>query len=229
MADALMTGTLDNARGLLSCPIGFADLLKGLASKDRVSVERRITVLDAAAAPARAALWRRLACSLMTLAPLAKAIGKDAVQFYVADGRYRMQVFALEDLHDGHFAIYCPDVLAEALAAGLLNRMDGDVGGDADDMGDAAMLLVAASGELLQIDVLDKKSISPAPHFKDLTGWNRRALRVTLPPEPSPAQVDAAELLCAVAASHFVHAEPAASTAGMATIARTLVATTKGT
>jgi len=52
---------------------------------------------------------------------------------------------------------------------------------------------------------LDKTSLNPAAHFKDMTGWNRKALRIVLPPSPSPAQIEATELLCAIAAQHFVH------------------------
>ena len=53
-------------------------------------------------------------------------------------------------------------------------------------------------------------SLNPAAHFKDLTGWNRKALRITLPPSASPAQVEAAELLCAIAAQHFIRPTPPA-------------------
>ena len=131
-------------------------------------------------------MWRRLACTLTTLAPhAAKLVGKQTVQFYVADGKYRMQVFALEDLQDGHATVYCPDVLGEAEAAGLL-------AGEAAHAG-PHMRVVAASGEPLRVEPLTGESPDAAPHFKDLTGWNRTALRVTLPPDPSPEQVDAAE------------------------------------
>src|SRR5439155_689494 len=66
----------------------------------------------------------RLACTMMTLAPhAAKLVGRETLQVYVADGpKYRMQVFALEDLQDGNMTVYCPDVLDEAVKAGLLSR-----------------------------------------------------------------------------------------------------------
>ena len=65
----------------------------------------------------------------MTLAPFAaKLIGKQTLQLYIADGKYRMQVFALEDLQDGVFTIYCPDAVDEAMKLGLLReaRPEGD-------------------------------------------------------------------------------------------------------
>ena len=181
----------------------FADFLAKLASKDRVNAEKRVAVLEAGPDPRRAVLWRRLVCVLMTLAGhAAKFVGRQTVQFYVADGlRYRMQVFALEDLQDGYMTVYCPDALAEAMEAGVLAP------------GDAAahMYVIPSSGEPLRVEALDRDSLDPGAHFKDLTGWNRKALRVTLPPSPSDAQVEATELLCAIAAQHFVRPAPGAA------------------
>jgi hypothetical protein len=148
-------------------------------------------------------LWRRLVCVLMTLAGhAAKFVGKQTVQFYVADGlRYRMQVFALEDLQDGYTTVYCPDALAEATQAGVLAPGDPT----------SHMHVIPSSGEPLRVDSLDRDSLDPGAHFKDLTGWNRKALRITLPPSPSEAQVGATELLCAIAAQHFVRPAPGAA------------------
>ena len=188
--------TLDVARAALSHPLSFADFLAKLPPKDRATAERRVTALEAAPDHAPAHLWRRLACSLMTLAPFAaKLIGKQTLQVYVADGKFRMQVFALEDLQDGIFTVYCPDALEEAMQAGLLSKPQ---------FAEPDHYVIEPSKEKLLIKQLDNKSLNPGPHFKDLTGWNRKALRITLPPSPSPAQVEAAELLCALAAQHFV-------------------------
>lgn len=180
----------------------FGDFLAKLASKDRVNAEKRVAVLEASPDPRRAALWRRLVCVLMTLAGhAAKFVGRQTVQFYVADGlRYRMQVFALEDLQDGYMTVYCPDALAEALAAGLLAPADAE----------QHMYVIPSSGEPLRVESLDRDSVDPGAHFKDLTGWNRKALRITLPPSPSDAQVEATELLCAIAAQHFIRPAPGA-------------------
>jgi hypothetical protein len=174
----------------------FDDFLAKLPPKDRVSAERRVTALETESVPQRTDLWRRLACTLMTLSPhAAKLVGRQTVQFYIADGKYRMQVFALEDLQDGNMTVYCPDVLEEAVKAGLLKHQPG---------AEAPMYLVEGSQEPLRIDSLDGKSLNPAAHYKDLLGWSRKALRVTLPPNASAAQVDAAELLSAMGAQHFV-------------------------
>jgi hypothetical protein len=198
MPNTAATKLLMAARESLANPIGFSDFLEKLPQKDRANAERRISVLDTE--PDRSRLWQRLACSLMTLAPhAAKLVGKQTLQIYVADGKFRMQVFALEDLQDGNFTIYCPDVLDEAVKAGLLAhpaQVESDV------------YEIAASKEPLRIARLDKHSISPGAHFKDLVGWNRKALRVTVPASPSAAQIEAAELLCAIAAQGFDRATP---------------------
>jgi hypothetical protein len=101
--------------------------------------------------------------------------------------------------------VYCPDVLDEAVAAGLLA---------ATPHGREPHDYVTSSGGLpLRVERLDGKSRNPAPHIKDLTGWNRKALRITVPPNPSPEQVEAAELLCAIAARDFVPVQPPSTTA----------------
>ena len=200
MPDSAPKQLLAAARESLTRRLDFADFLARLPAKDKVNAERRVGVLEAGPDPSRASLWRRLVCTLASLAPhAAKLVGRQTVQFYVADGKYRMQVFALEDLQDENFTVYCPDVLEEAVRAGLLAHRP---------QGDAQLYVVQGSGEPLRIESLDRDSLNPAAHIKDLTGWNKKALRITLPPSASPAQVQAAEMLCAIAARHFVRAAP---------------------
>ena len=194
---------LAEAGELLQQRLDFGDVLAKLAPKDRLNAEKRVAALEASPSPGLAELWRRLACALMTLAPhAAKLVGKQTVQFYVADGKYRMQVFALEDLQDGNITVYCPDVLTAAMDAGLLV---GPAAGAA-----TGVYGIVGSSSALRIDALDRDSVNPAAHFKDMVGWNRTALRITLPPTASPEQVAAAELLCAIAAKQFAPAVPTA-------------------
>jgi hypothetical protein len=196
--------TLEAARASLAQPLTFAEFLAKLPPKDRAAAERRMTALEATPDQTHARLWQRLACSLMTLAPFAaKLVGKQTLQIYIADGKYRMQVFALEDLQDGKFTVYCPDVLEEAEQAGLLSR---------DAPATPHEYVIEPSKEILRVERLDKNSPNLAAHFKDMTGWNRKALRITLPPSPSSTQVETAELLCALGARHFVHKPPVAPT-----------------
>ena len=176
-------------------PLDFEGFLSKLAPKDRVNAERRATTLDTEGGPHRAALWRRLAASLMTLAPVAKLVGKQTVQFYIPDGKYRMQVFALEDLQDGNLTIYCPDRLAEAIDGGLVSR---------NEKSQPNVCTIKATKEPLSVEPLDSSAINPGDHVKDLVGWNRKALRITLASGSSNTQIEAAELLCAIASRHFV-------------------------
>jgi hypothetical protein len=186
---------VDEITALFQQRLSFAEFLAKLQPKDRSNAEKRVAVLEASAGPGLAEMWRRLACALMTLSPhAAKLVGKQTVQFYVADGRYRKQVFALEDLQDGNITVYCPDVLGEAIAAGLLVRPPSAPTG---------VYGIAASQDALRIDELDRDSVNPAVHFKDMVGWNRTALRITLPPTASAEQVAAAEMMCAIAARRF--------------------------
>lgn len=194
MTDSPAVRSLEEARLSLARPLDFEAFLAKLAPKDRINAQRRVEALEAQGDSLRVRLWKRLACALMTLAPhAAKLVGRQMIQFYVADGKYRMQVFALEDIQDGHFTIYCPDVLQEAIQAGLILSAE-----------EEPNVRRLGAGGLLLVESLDKDSLNSAPHFKDMVGWNRKALRIVLPPSPSPAQVEATELICGLAARHFI-------------------------
>ncbi|HEX8523728.1 MAG TPA: hypothetical protein VF669_15845 [Tepidisphaeraceae bacterium] len=191
---------LATARAALANRRSFEEFLGKLSPRDRAAAERRVAALEAQPDAAHAALWQRLTCTLMTLAPhAAKLVGKQTLQLYVADGKYRKQVFALEDLQDGKFTVYCPDVLDEAIRCGLLEQAPGQ----------SSHEYVTTSGKHpLRIEQLDSKSLNPAAHYKDLTGWNRTALRITLPPSSTSEQLEATELICAIASHHFVSDRP---------------------
>src|SRR3984957_7008301 len=80
-------------RKALETRMDFATWLATLGSRDRVNVERPLTALEAVGptGTAHAALWRRLAQTLATLAPFAATTtGQQAVSFFVADGKSRM-------------------------------------------------------------------------------------------------------------------------------------------
>jgi hypothetical protein len=189
---------LDAARASIQQTITFEEFLAKLSPKDRANAEKRVAVLEGEPDPRRAPLWQRLVCTMMTLAPTAKFVGKQTVQFFIPDGKYRMQVFAMEDLQDGLFTLYMPNVLEEAMAAGLI----------APAPGEPHMHMIPVSREPLRIEPLDKSTQNPAAHYKDMLGWNRKALRITLPPTPSDSQVQTAQLVCALAATHFAKSNP---------------------
>src|SRR5436190_148380 len=98
-----------------ACPPGtatgdFAAFLRVLSPKDRQNVERHLAVVEAENDPAHGQNFKKLAACLWALtAHAATTVGQQAIQFFVADGKYRKQQFALEDLRDGKINVYAPD------------------------------------------------------------------------------------------------------------------------
>ena len=194
-------------------PISFETFLSKLSAKDRLNVERHAAALDEDSDPNRAKVWKGLACTLMALAPQSpKAGGQQNLQYFVPDGpsgKYRMQVFALQDLRDGKILIYTgAEALAAAVASGLLTGPGGaNKGDDADeDSGPPNTYRIRKSHDALRIDEIDGRTENLQPVFKDMVGWNRKALRITIPAAATPAQVQAVETLCALSARKWTPA-----------------------
>ena len=152
----------------------------GMAAKDRTNVEKHLAAVDAEAGPGHGRVWRQLATAMRKLAPHAvQTVGQQIVQFFIADGKYRKQVFALEDARDGRVMVYMPDVLAEAEKSG-------------------------APLGVLKPEVLDAANTpNPSPHVKHMLGWNRKAVRITLLTHASSQQVSALEKLTALASERW--------------------------
>jgi hypothetical protein len=152
-----------------------------------------------------------------------------------------MQVFALEDGNNGQLMIYLPDVLAEAQKSGMLSKRGakapGEVAAGADGTGAAGSTSSSSAGAgatttvggagaqeyairggkgvSLRLEALDASNTpNPAAHVKNMLGWNRKALRVTLLTVSPPEQVAAAEALCALAAKKWAGKAAAAAPAG---------------
>ena len=169
-------------------PMDFDAFLAKLTPKDRLNIERHLAAIEEQSTRAHAKLWKRLAAQMMTMAShSAKANGQQSMQFYIQDGKYRMQIFALEDLRDGTVHVYAADALDEAIAAGVLLKPKA---GDEPDQ-----LRLPGSTDLLNVERMDGKVSNPAPFYKDMLGWNRRAVHVALPAMASDAQIAATELL----------------------------------
>ena len=189
---------------LLAKRIDFETFLGKLGAKDRQNIEKHIAALEAEPDNKHLKLWKRLVTSLATLAAhAAQTNGQQSNQFFIADGadgRYRKQVFALEDLRDGKVTIYAGDVVEKALASGILEPgvpgafgiAPGVPGGSSSDR------------QSLSIDALDSTNTPDPPAFyKHMLGWNRKALRIVLPNDAATVQINAAEELCAVAAREW--------------------------
>ncbi len=174
----------------------YDQLLAGLGEKDRAGLERQLAAYAAKLGEAQAVRWRRLLCVLRTLSPgPVKLASANAMQFFIPDGKYRKQVFAMQAMGDGSCAVYAPDVISEAVRSGLLSKPS--------RVDDRDSYRVSKSVEMLSIDSLDGKTPNPDAFYKDMTGWNRKAIRMTLPAEASDAQVHVVEQICVLAAEEW--------------------------
>ena len=172
--------------------------LSKLGAKDRANAEKHLAACDAEGDPRHGILWRRLACAMKTLAPHAtKVNGRESVQFYVPDGKYKMQVFALHDARDGTLNVYLGNVLKEGLKAGVISTAKGAAKG---------VYSVPKSPDPLQIEELDENTPEPAVFFKHMLGWSRKALHIVLPTTASEHHIAATEHLCVITASSFAPA-----------------------
>ena len=190
----------------------FAAFLEGLGSRDRQNIEKHLAACDADPDPTHGRAWRQMAAMLRRLAPMpVNTVGQQIAQFFIPDGKYRMQVFALEDKRDGTLVLYLPDVLELAMKKKVLAKPPakrGKVAGTADDDDDDAPAGVQvveypireSKGETLRVEALDAANTpDPPAHMRHMLGWNRKALRLTVP-VGAPAQAAAAEAMCELAA-----------------------------
>jgi hypothetical protein len=181
--------------GVVGADWSFDTFLARLGERDRQNIIRHLTACETTGGPAHATLWKRLAAMLGGLASHAvKMNGLRAIQFFAADGKHRKQMFALEDARDGLLQVYAPDVLKEAQANGLITRT-------VDQDGAAGFYEARGqSGEKLMIESLTAAGTTFAPDFyRHMLGWNRSAVRITLPISASEGHVKVAESLCALA------------------------------
>lgn len=176
-------------------------------ARDRANLEKQFTALDAGANPERGKLWRRLLLKLSSLVSLPViTTGPKVVQFFRPDGKYRMQVFALEDADNGLIYIYLPDVLTVAVERKLLSTV---MGAD----GATHYVTPGRAGESLPILVIENATMpNPPAYVKHMTGWNRKAVRLTLldtVTDVKDARVVAIEALLNLAAEVWANDPPA--------------------
>jgi hypothetical protein len=180
----------------------FDRFLSRLSAKDKLNVERHITACETGPYPGHADLWKRLVSTLSALAPVQPtSMGQHAFLFFIADGKYRMQVFAIEDQRQGTILVYVPDVLKQAMKEKIIKP----AGGEEEDL----YTIAGGKGETLRVELLDAaNTANPAAHFKNMLGWNRKALRVTLSVGAvSSAQIAAVENLCTTASGSWATAD----------------------
>jgi hypothetical protein len=203
-----LSPTRFRADELLAQPADYEALLAKLGQRDRTNLERHLEAISEL--PAHAKAWRRLVAVLGVLAPVPmQTIGQHAILFFIPDGKYKMQAFALEDARDGKLLVYVPDTLAEAAREGIISIPKGAAEGEVD-------YPIGSSGQALRIEALDANNTpNPPPHVKNLLGWNRRALKIVLEVTASSEQLKAAELFAALGVMQIT-ASSAKKTAGAA-------------
>jgi hypothetical protein len=172
----------------------FEELLIQTGAKDRANIEKHLAACDAESDPEHAMLWRRLVVTLGKLAPMPVAtVGSQVVRFFIPDGKYRMQVFAIEDNRDGLLTVYLPNVMAKAVREKLLVKKG------------ERYSVAGALSQALTIQAVDANDPpDPPDHIKHMTGWNRKAVKSTLSATGAGEhQVEATERLCALAAEQW--------------------------
>ncbi len=110
---------------------------------------------------------------------------------YVPDGAYQMQVFAIDDGQDNTLVVCCEDVLQTAVAAEVIAPVTG------------TQYRICSSRLTLTIEQFNGKTENPPAYINAMTGWNRKAIRIILPPDLQKPQVDTALLLCAISAGSW--------------------------
>jgi len=194
------------ARLATKVPEDYDDFLSTLGDRDRQNLERHVTFCYAESTDQHARLWKRLVLALARLAPrAAQTVGQRAVRFYITDGKYRQQIFALEDLRDGKLAVYAVDVLKGAIRAGILR------GPISKDESVELYQVCEEPASTLEVEVLTAAKTTGAPeYFKHMLGWNRSALKLTVPVNAGPALVAAVVAVCELSAPRSAATPPQA-------------------
>lgn len=193
----------------------YETFLARLGVRDRQAIERHVAACEAEGSPDHASLWRRLACLLAGLASDTPAnaaanpkdgrtsrqfgvqtAGQKAVQFFAPDGKYRRQVFALEDLRDGVLVVYTIDALDGALRAGALR------GPIRKDDGVAVYEICGCPGHAtVTIEPITAANVGSAPdYYRHMVGWNRTALKVSMQIPGDEGRLRALNVLYSLAA-----------------------------
>ena len=170
-------------------------ILERVGVKERAKIDKHLAACDAEGVNAHGRLWRRIAGILGHLAPLSmQSAGNNTWRFFVADGKYRLQVFALEDPFDGMLRVYLPDVLDAAMKAKVLSKTS-----------TAQTFKINGSDSELKIESIGTaESADAPPHYKHMLGWNRKAMRLTLSTTKLDHSVDnAVEALASLAAKSW--------------------------
>jgi len=173
----------------------FDRLQARLTPKARASVTKHLDIVSGSAELGFGECWKRLVGMLGRLAPdLVEAAGT-SLKFSIVDGKYRRQVYALDDQRKGLIQIYLPDIMAAAQKAGLVGIAEGGT--------------IAVKGDIktrIPLDVITADTKDIPDCCKPMLGWGRKALRIEIGVAGEEKQVRMIEKLCALAAETWATA-----------------------
>ncbi len=181
----------------------YESFLSRLSRKSLTSVEAHVEACSGNAEIGFGRQWKRVASTLAKLAGHAiEASGQHVLRFYIADGKYRQQMFTLDDPRKGSIYLYTPDVLDAAVARGILL---------AAPEGEKAHAVVGQEHITIEIERVTSESKDLPEFVKPMLGWGRRALKITLGAVGEDDRLQAVLRLCDLAAEGWSKsaAEPA--------------------
>ncbi len=174
----------------------YEAFLQQLSAKGRATMERHDERADEGdGIRGDGELWKRLAGVLGKLAGHATEVfGQQSVKFYIADGKYKLQVFTLHDTLQGTVVVYLPDVLKLALKKNIVSP--GLAPHD---------YKVKGCDEVLHLEPINAQT-KDLTLCKAMVGWGREALRADLGVNADERQVAAVEKLARLAAEKWMEA-----------------------
>jgi len=173
----------------------YAAFLARLSVKGRATAEKHDEQCGAAEAEGYGTLWKRLAGALARLSPHeTEMAGANAAKFHIPDGKYRLQVFALEDSRKGTIAIYMPDVVENAIKRKILTA----------DTAERTYKVVGGEDSIhLELITAQTQDMTVC---KAMVGWGRRAMKLNVSVQSKEKQIRTVEQLCELAAEAWANA-----------------------
>ncbi len=170
----------------------YEAFLSRLGQKALAAVEKHAELCEADAAQGYGRWWKRLAGTLGQLAPFAiETAGHQALKFHIPDGKYRQQVFALEDAGQGRVYVYLPEISELAVSSKLLKAPAPDT---------HLYPVVGEAETRLELEIITSETKEAPAFVKPMLGWGRRAIRTSVSVISDEKQVNALERLCELAA-----------------------------
>lgn len=167
----------------------FEKMLTRLNPKARLAVDKHLELSSVDAALGNGKHWKRLAGLLGRLAPHVIEVKGTALKFHIADGKYRQQVFALEDSRLGAIRVYMGDIAKAAMAAGILGAPEG-----------RSFPVIGDAGTRVELQEVSSENKPGQDFYRPMLGWGRRALFTDVSSLAEEKQIRAVERLCELAA-----------------------------